>query len=318
MESPEQIREFLGAWPVVWVNVDGLGDAAVIERIGQVFGLHPLALEDVVHVHQRPKLDEYAGHLYLVLRNLEPAMPGMTEQLSLFLGNDFVLTFQERPGDAFNPVRERIRQSRGVIRTCGPDYLAYALVDAVVDAYFPILEKFGDRAEALEREVVAGPTPAVMSRIYALKRDLATIRRALWHQREAVRALLDEGLAFITRPTRLGLRDCYDHAIQVLELVETDREQASELVDAYVSSLGYKLNRIMTVLTVIATIFIPLTFLAGVWGMNFEKMPELRWEWGYPAALGVMALAGSGMYWYFRRQGLLSVPREDSEKRRKE
>jgi len=302
------IREHLGKWPVVWVNVDGLGDVEVIEQLGDLFGLHRLALEDVLSLNQRPKLEEYEGRLFLVARMIEPGLPVRTEQISMFLGEGFVLTFQEHPGDCLDIVRKRLREARGRIRTMGADYLAYCLLDAVVDAYFPHLDELSDVIETMETEVVEDPTPETVSRIHQLKRDLLTVRRIMGSLREAINALIREDEGPVTDATRLYLRDCYDHAVRILDLVETYRELAGGLLDVYLSSVSNRMNEVMKVLTVIATMFIPLTFLAGIYGMNFNgdvsrwNMPELRWYWGYPAFIvAIVVLAVVELFWFWRK-----------------
>ncbi len=315
VEQPVQdlgsITALLERWPVTWVNVDGLGDAETIRRMGQIFGLHSLALEDVVGVHQRAKVEQYAEHLYIVLRQFELNERLETDQLSLFLGKRFVVTFQERPGDAFDPVRERLRQNKGGIRERGSDHLAYALVDAVIDAYFPIIEVFGERLERLEDEVILRPSRATISAIHEIRRELLILRRATWPLRETIASCMRDYTAFIGEDTRVYLRDCYDHTFQVMDLLESYRELGAGLMETYLSSLGNRTNEVMKVLTIIATIFIPLTFLAGVYGMNFRpesspwNMPELAWRYGYPACLLVMALVAGGLLLYFRRKGWL-------------
>jgi magnesium transporter len=307
--SVEELPALLGRKPVLWLNVDGLGDEGTLLRLGEIFGLHRLALEDVVGQHQRAKIEPYADHLFIVARVPQPGERLETEQLSLFLGRDFLLTFQERPGDCFDPIRERLRKGGARIRSAGPDYLAYALLDAVVDSYFPVLEAYGEGLDALEDEVVERPERRAVSRIHEVKRDLLTLRRTIWPLRELLNALLRDPSPLVADETRTYLRDCYDHAIQIMDMVETYREISSSLTEAYLSSLSNRMNEVMKVLTVIATIFMPLGFLAGLYGMNFRtdvspwNMPELGWRFGYPFCLGVMAAAAVAMLIYFRRKG---------------
>ncbi|CAG0953144.1 partial Cobalt/magnesium transport protein CorA, partial [Anaerolineae bacterium] len=273
-----------------------------------VFSLHPLALEDVVHVHQRPKVEEYEAGFYLVMRmpRFEGAVNVELEQLSLFFGPGYVVTFQEREGDCLEPVRERLRGSRGRVRQLGADYLAYTLLDAVIDAYFPILEVVGERLELLEDRVLLHPDRAVVEDIHHVKRELIAIRRAIWPLRDAVNRLEREEHPLIDRETQVYLRDCYDHCVQLVELVETYREVATGLLDVYLSSVSNRMNEVMKVLTIIATIFIPLGFVASVYGMNFDtsrspyNMPELEWRYGYPYVLGLMAAMVIGLLVYFR------------------
>lgn len=302
------LPELRRAHPVLWLDVIGLGDADRIAAIGRLFGLHPLALEDVVHVHQRPKLERYPGVDFLVARM--PSREGADldlEQVSLFLGEGFVVTFQERAGDAFEPVRERLRAGRGRIRSRPAGYLAYALVDALVDSAFPILETFGEELEELETVALTDPTPDLAPRIHRYRRDLMLLRRAFWPLREAVAAWLREGSELLEPEDALYLRDCVDHAVQIAEIVESQRELCSGLMDLYLTSVSNRMNEAMKVLTVIATIFIPLSFVAGVYGMNFDttspwNMPELRWRYGYPATLAFMVCVALAMLWWFRRR----------------
>ncbi len=305
--DPEDAREYLSVFPVVWLNVEGLGDTTLIARIGEVFGLHRLALEDVTDKHQRAKVDYYADHLFFTSRMTTFNSVLETEQLSIFLGTGYVVTFQETPGDCFDPVRERLRMKRGRLRYCGPDYLAYALLDALVDNYFPVLERYGDLIEVLEDEVVSRPSPRLIGRIHELKRDLHAIRRAVWPLREAINALLRDTSPRFAEETRLYLRDCYDHVVQLLEMSEAYRDVATSLMETYLSSVSCRMNEIMKVLTIISTIFIPLSFIASVYGMNFRTLPELEWEWGYPFALFLMSAVAGGLLFYFRRSGWLGA-----------
>ncbi len=313
IERVEQIREYLDAWPVVWVEVDGLGSAGTIEALGELFKLHRLALEDVVNVHQRPKVELYDEHLFIVARMVSWNSKLDTEQLSIFLGKNFVLTFQEQdhPGDCLSPLRQRLREGRGLTRTGGPGYLAYALLDAVVDAYFPVLETYGERLEAIETEVIDGGSAEVVRQIHDIKHDLLLLRRAIWPQREAVNQLVRDHCNFINAETRVYLRDCYDHTVQLIDLVETFRELGTDLRDFYLSAVSNRMNVTMRLLTVISTVFIPLTFIAGIYGMNFDpnsspwNMPELHWRYGYPAVLAVMGLIGAALMLCFWRAGWL-------------
>ncbi|HEY5598746.1 MAG TPA: magnesium/cobalt transporter CorA, partial [Kiloniellales bacterium] len=311
----EDIAKNRGKWPVVWVNVDGLRDLDFIRAIGEMFGLHRLALEDVVNVHQRPKVEEYEDHLFVVSRMIAVDDAPHTEQISLFLGDGYLLTFQETVGDCFDPVRDRIRRHRGLIRESGADYLTYALLDAVIDGYFPVLEDYGEELEILEDTVLAAPLREHVGQIHEMKRNFLTLRRAIWPQREMISALSRNTSKQVSDQTRVYLRDCYDHTIQLIDILETYREVASGLVDVYLSSVSARMNEIMKVLTIIATIFIPLGFIAGVYGMNFNQgvspwnMPELSWYFGYPVALGLMAAVAGGLLFFFRRRGWLGGDR---------
>ncbi len=291
---------------VTWINVDGLHDVALIESLGRHFGLHPLVLEDIAAVNQRPKMEEYDDYLYVVLHMLaldDERKHVLHEQLSLVLGPNFVLTFQERIGDVFDPVRERLRSAKGRIRTRGADYLAYALIDAVVDSYFTLLEKIGDHVDVLDETVMKAPTEATLHRIHELKREMLYMRRAVWPVREVAAQLYRTEHPLIHDETKVFLRDVYDHGVQALDTVETLRDLTAGLTDLYLSSVGQRQNEVMKVLTIMASIFIPLTFLAGVYGMNFKFMPELEIPWAYPALLAVMAAVAVGMTWYFKRRG---------------
>ncbi|MCG3180255.1 MAG: Cobalt/magnesium transport protein CorA [Phycisphaerae bacterium] len=312
VSDPAGLSDFLGQWPVVWVNVDGLGDAAMLQGLGDLFKLHPLALEDVVNVPQRPKLELYDRNSCLVLSRMVRESDGLgSEQLSLFIGDGVVLTFQERSGDCFDPIRARIRAQGSRLRQLGADYLAYALMDAVIDAYYPVIETFGERLEAMETAILARPTRDAIRHIHRARRDLLVLRRALWPQRDVLNALIRDEMPQIAPETRVYLRDCYDHLVQIMDLIETDRELVSGLLDAYMSSVSNRMNDVMKVLTIIATIFIPLGFIAGLYGMNFSpenspyNMPELRWRFGYEYALGLMAAIAAVMLGVFWRLGWL-------------
>lgn len=307
------IGSFLARYPVTWINVDSLGDARAIERLGEVFNLHRLALEDVVNVHQRAKVDEYGEVLFIVARMADLQQGAATEQLSMFVGSKFVLTFQEEPGDCWDSVRERIRKGVGRIRAAGPDYLAYALLDASIDAYYPVLETLGDRLDVLEDAVLLRPNRQTIDGIHTIKSELRLLRRAIWPHREAIAYLSRDSTPVITAPTRVYLRDCYDHVVQIVDLVETYRELAADLKDLYLSAVSNRINETMRVLTIVSTIFIPLTFIAGIYGMNFDpdtsplNMPELRWYYGYPLSLALMAATAFGMLGLFLWRGWLGT-----------
>lgn len=313
VETPEECAPYLDTDSVSWVDVKGLGSEDVLQRIGKVFGLHPLVLEDVVNVPQRPKVEEYDDQLLIIARMVTPKKSGNSfhqEQVSLILGQHYLLTVQEEPEfDCFGAVRDRIRTGKGTIRERGADYLAYAILDSIIDGFFPVLEIYGEDIEELEDAVVASPTHQTLERIHLLKRELLTLRRAIWPMRDAINALIRDGNPLISEEVRIYLRDCYDHTVQVLDMVETYRELASSLMDVYLSSISNKMNEIMKVLTVISTIFIPLTFVAGIYGMNFNtetsplNMPELNWYWGYPLCLAVMLGIAIGLIYFFKRKG---------------
>jgi magnesium transporter len=309
LDDVADLRELRTRFPTLWVNIDGVGRADVVEQVGEIFELHRLALEDVMNVHQRGKVEEYPTHLYVVARMARVNGDRLdTEQVSLFLGDGFVVTFQERPGDSLEPVRKRLRGGRGRIRTAGADYLAYALIDAIIDGYYPVLEDYGDWIEGLETAVIERPREDIVGVIHDARRDVLALRHAIWPMREAIAVLYREPIDRIAEDTRLYLRDAYDHTVQIIDLLENYRELASALLDVYLSSLSNRMNEVMKVLTIIATIFIPLTFIAGIYGMNFDpasspwNMPELHWYWGYPVTLGVMLVVALGLVFYFRQK----------------
>jgi magnesium transporter len=312
--SLDEVRPLRERFPVVWINVDGLGDAEIIKSFGERFGLHPLALEDVVNTHQRPKVEAYDSMLFFVARELTLSQPGNgerldTDQLSICLGAKFVLSFQEKAGDCFDPVRARIRDAAGRFRRTGPDYLVYALLDAVVDSYFPIVERLGECLEEVEERILREPCQQDVARLHIIKRNLFQMRRAAWPLREALNSVIRDGHPLIGEQTLTYLRDCADHTIQIIDLIETDREVCSDLRDIYLSAVSNRMNQIMKVLTIISTIFIPLTFLAGVYGMNFHtdagpwSMPELLWKYGYLAFWIVSLLIAIGLLGLFARLG---------------
>lgn len=312
LASLAEIRPLLDQWAVTWVNVEGVGDARIVAELGELFGLHALALEDVINVHQRAKVDEYERHLFLVARMPRSGRPLDTEQLSVFFGTGFVVTFQEGlPGDCLEPVRERLRTNRGRVRQLGADYLVYSLLDALVDSYFPILEAHGEALEELEAEILDAPHKRSIAALHELKRDFLTLRRAVWPLRDLLASLSRDPAPVVAEETRVYLRDCHDHTIRIVELLETYREVASDLVDLYLSTVSQRLNEIMKIMTMIATVFMPLTFVAGIYGMNFDpdhspwNMPELRWYWGYPFALTLMLGMAIGFVILFWRRGWL-------------
>lgn len=307
LKHPDDILPLLAKWPVTWLNVDGLGDQAVMERLGALFHLHRLALEDVVNTHQRAKVESFEDHDFVVMRNPNPGPVFETEQLGLFFGSNYVLTFQERAGDFFDGVRMRMHNPQGRLRASGPDYAAYALIDAIIDVYFPILERFGERLDEVEERVLTMDADRkVVHDLHLLRRDLLTLRRAVWPLREVVNNLMREECKRVTPATRVYLRDCYDHVVQLIDLMESDRETAASLMEVYLSAVSNKMNEVMKVLTLIATIFIPLTFVAGVYGMNFKhNFPEIEWEYGYPAVMvGMAVMAGGMMLWFKKRKWL--------------
>jgi len=290
---------------ITWVNIDGLHQTSLLEALGDCYGFHPLVLEDILNTDQRPKIEDYGDYLYIVLRSLEyneRKKEIESDQISIILGRNFVFSFQEKEGDTFDAVRERIRTGKGRIRKMGADYLVHALLDSIVDNYFFILEKLGERIEFLEEQLVTQPTSETLRTIHGLKRELIFLRKAVWPLREVVGSLERGESPLIQESTRIYLRDLYDHTIQVIDNVETFRDMIAGILDIYLSSVSNRLNTVMKVLTVIATIFMPLTFLAGIYGMNFKFMPELEWRWGYPLLWGVMVATGISMMIYFKKK----------------
>jgi magnesium transporter len=318
--APEEIIPLLQEADVVWVNVGGLGSSALLEEFGRILNLHMLALEDVLNTNQRPKTEDYGDHLFIVTR-MAAMRQGVldVEQLSMFIGRKFVLTFQETPGDCFDPVRHRIRSGQR-LRLLHSDYLGYALIDAVIDGYYPVLEHYGEKLYALEDEVIDRPRQELIARIHDAKRDLRILRHALWPMREMLNGFSAD-TDVVHEETRPYLRDAHDHIIQVLDMLESYREMASGLLDIYLSSNANRMNEIMKVLTIIATIFMPLSFIASIYGMNFDtasplNMPELSWRYGYLFALGLMGTVAAGLMFYFKKRGWLgrNHPQKNREK----
>ena len=290
---------------VSWINITGLHEVETLAQFGDAFGLHPLVLEDVLNTDQRPKLEDYGEYLYIVIKRLgngAPANEISTEQISLILGRNLVISFLESDSGVFNVVKDRILNNRGRIRRLGADYLAYTLMDAVVDNYFAIFEKLGERIEILQETIISRPIPASLQTLHALKRELLFLRKSVWPLREVVSGLQRGDSTLIHKDTWFYLRDVYDHTIHVIDTIETYRDMLASMMDIYLSSLSIRLNEVMKVLTIIATIFMPLTFIVGLYGMNFQHMPELSWRWGYPLVLLVMAGVTAGMLVFFRRK----------------
>jgi len=295
-------KDFKG---VSWINVSGIHDVQTIEKIGINFDLHPLIMEDILNTSHRPKQEDLGHYLFIVLKMLyydNTEQEVKSEHVSFILGANFVVTFQEQEGDVFNPIRERLKNTRGKIRKKGADYLLYALMDAVVDNYFLVLEALGEEIEGLEDRLLEKPEPKILHIVHKLKREMIFLRRAVWPLRELINGLLKSESKLIEENTNIFLRDVYDHTIQVIETADTYRDMVSGLQDLYLSSVSNKMNEVMKVLTIIATIFIPLTFIAGIYGMNFEFMPELKWKMGYFFIWGVMAVLVTVMVVYFKRK----------------
>src|SRR4030043_814818 len=305
IEKIEEFFVFKDLQTVTWINVDGLHQVEILEKLGECYGFHPLMLEDILNTDQRPKMEDYGDYIYIVLKMLSQSNKNngiMTEQISLIMGSNFVISFQETEGDIFDPIRERIRNGKGRIRKMMADYLAYSLLDSIVDNYFIIMEKLGEKIEFLEEELVTRPTTETLKTIHQLKREMIFLRRAVWPLREVVSGLERGESSLMKESTRIYLRDVYDHTIQVIDTIETFRDMVSGMLDIYLSSISNRMNAVMKVLTIIATIFMPLTFIAGIYGMNFKYMPELDWRWGYPVIWLVIVLIGASMVIYFKKK----------------
>jgi len=290
---------------ITWINIDGIHNIDTIERIGGRFDVHPLTLEDILNTESRPKMDDYETYLFFILKMFEYSdEKGLLniEQVSIILKENLVVSFQEAEGDVFEPVRDRIRSNKGKIRKQGSDYLAYALMDAVVDHYFVIMEKLGEDIEWLQEELIESPTDETLQEIHKLKREMIYLRKSAWPLREIISKMQRRDSPLIRETTLIYLSDVYDHTVQVIDSIETFREMLSGMIDVYLSSVSNRMNEVMKVLTIIATIFIPLTFIVGVYGMNFVYMPELEWHWGYFTVWGVMIAIAVGMLIYFRRK----------------
>ncbi|HUU04895.1 MAG TPA: magnesium/cobalt transporter CorA [Patescibacteria group bacterium] len=294
---------------LTWIDIEGLRDVGLLERLGSGYGLHPLILEDILNTDQRPKLDDMESYIYVVLKMLDfdpSSLQIVSEQVSIVFGRNFVISIQEgREGDPFEPLRERIRSGKGRIRKLGPDYLAYSLLDAVIDRYFLILERFAERIETLEEKLIGDPGPETLHQIHHLKREMIFLRKSAWPLREVIYGLEKSDSDLILPGTKIFLRDIYDHAVHIIDSIETYREMLSSMLDIYLSSVSNRMNQVMKVLTVIATIFMPLTFLAGIYGMNFKYMPELGWRWGYPLVLLIMLGVGGLMLYFFKKKNWL-------------
>jgi len=305
LPSPADALDSLKGPGVHWVNIDGLHDTGIIEAVGTGIGLHPLTQEDILNTDHRPKCEDFETHLFIALKMLTYDTGNrqiLDEQVSIVLGPNYVVSFQEREGDVFDGVRTRLRQGKGRIRKMGADYLAYALIDSIVDGYFLILERLGEDIELLEEELIAEPTPQTLQKIHCFKREMVLLRKSVWPLREVISALQRDESPHMTEATDIFLRDLYDHTIQVMDTVETLRDIIAGFLDLYLSTISNRMNEVMKVLTIMASFFIPLTFIAGVYGMNFEHMPELGWRWGYPAVWFVMGFVSLAMLIFFKKK----------------
>jgi magnesium transporter len=322
-----QIRELRGKYPVTWIDATGLEDAKTIEQIGEQLGLHKLALEDMVTVPQRSKVEEFPAHLFAVTQLATYVDELDTEQVSIFVGKDFVLSWREQPGSVFDIIRKRLQVTAGVTRSAGVDYLLYALLDSVIDSCFPVLEKLGDVLDELDDRIEDQNDPSLIPAMASIRHDVRLMRRIVWPLRDAIDDLLRNPPECITQDTMIHLRDCHDHAVQIMDGLENFRDAGSDLRDYYATAISNRMNEIMKVLTIISTIFMPLSFIAGVYGMNFShadsplNMPELHWRYGYLFSLGIMLAVALGQLYFFKRKGWLGGvrrrPPEDAENGRK-
>ena len=305
LRSIEEAFAYEDTLPVTWINIDGIHQIDIIEKIGKHFKIHPLVLEDIVHTGQRPKTEDYEDYIFIVLKMIsfdDQKNHILSEQVSLILGRHYIISFQEQEGDVFQYVRERIRKTRGRIRDSYCDYLIYALIDAVVDHYFIILEKMGEKIEFLEEELLENPKPHTLENIHHLKREMILFRKQVWPLREVLNSLLKDETELIHEATKLFLRDVYDHTVQVMDTIESFRDVLSGLLDLYLSTISNRMNEVMKVLTIIATIFIPLTFIAGIYGMNFKFMPELEWKYSYPILWVILIIIFLFMFIRFKKK----------------
>ena len=315
----ELLAEYRRSKPITWIDVQGLGDHDILKRIAEVFDIHPLAIADVVNIPSRPKVEEYDEKCLIIVsavQNAEPA-ESKTEQIAIIMGPTYVITFQEHYSDLLEPIRKRIRQGKGQIRTSGSDYLTYAILDAIIDGYYPVLESLGERLELIEDETINNPTRESLEKIYQVRREMITLRRLLWPLREIIVELLRDETKHFKKSVQVYLRDCYDHVVQMIDVIENYRELCGSLMDVYLSGISNRMNEIMKVLTIISTIFIPLSFFAGVYGMNFRYMPELDMPEAYPTFWILILLAASAMLLFFKRRGWLDGTSQEPQIRKK-
>lgn len=305
VKRPEEYQLLRGKGNVCWIDVTGIHESETIGKIGQMFNLHPLLLEDVMNTEQRPKMEVYDASVFVVLKTLfynENEKSTVAEQISIVLGTDYVVSFQERQTNIFNPLLEHLKNGKGRMRKMGADYLLYSLIDVIVDNYFLLLEKHGERLDNLEAQLVTSPGTETLHTIQELKKEMILLRKSVWPLREVVNGMMRGDSPLILSSTYVYLRDTYDHTVQAIDTIETYRDMLSGMLDIYLSSVSNRLNEVMKVLTVISTIFIPLTFIAGLYGMNFRFMPELEWRWGYPTVGALMAVVSLVMLYYFKRR----------------
>lgn len=306
INSIPECLPFIQKTGVTWIFFEGLPDIPILEELGSNFGLHPLTLEDILNTDQRPKIEDYEDYLYIVIKMFHNGTPGIieskSEQISILLGINFVISFQEKVSDTFQTVRDRLHNPKSRLRKSGPDYLTHALLDAIVDHYFIILEDLGERIEILEEALVKNPSSALLGNLQGLKKEMLLLRKSLWPLREMISTLERLESPLITKSSALYFKDIYDHTIHIIDTLETFREMLSGMLDIYLSSISNRMNEVMKVLTIIATLFMPLTFIAGIYGMNFKYMPELEWRWGYAMVWVVLLTVASLMILYFRKR----------------
>ena len=305
VDDVEECVQYRDKPTTTWINVDGVHDVGIVEKLGACYGIHPIVLEDIVNTVQRPKMLDFGDYLFISLKMLyfgDDKEHVKVEQVSLILGTNFVISFQEDIGDVFDPVRERIRKGTGRVRRSGVDYLAYSLIDSIVDGYFTIFEWLGERIEEVQERLVVTPTVENLQTIHYLKSEMIELRKAVWPLREVLANLERMESPLIRKDTTIFLRNVYGHTIEIIETIESFRDLIADMIDIYLSSLSMKLNEVMKVLTIIATIFIPLTFVVGIYGMNFRYMPELGWRFGYPMVMLVVLVVAVTMLIYFRKR----------------
>ncbi|MBI5612206.1 MAG: magnesium/cobalt transporter CorA [Gammaproteobacteria bacterium] len=303
LQDAEECLAYKDRGGVTWINIDGLHQPDVLEKIGKVFGLHPLMLEDIANTEQRPKLEDYSDYLYVVVRMLYRSNDKIfAEQLSLVIGKNVLISFQERHGTEFDPIRERLRNGKGRARRLGVDFLAYQLIDAVIDNYFIVLERLSDEVETLEEQVIASPKQEALQKLHGLKKSMSFLRRSTWPLREVIAAMQRGDSPLIGEPMRVYLRDIYDHVVAVADAIDSMRDLLNGMLEIHMSNMNIRLNEVMKVLTIVTTLFIPATFIAGVYGMNFKYMPELDWPPAYPVVLVSMVAVAGAMYLYFKRK----------------
>ena len=305
IDNIEQCFPYKDDHTITWINIDGIHDTMILKKLGECFGFHPLILEDILNTQQRPKLEDFTDYIYFVLKTIEynsKTNAVSLEQVSIILGKNYVISLQEKPLKIYEPIRDRIKKDKSKIRNAGSDYLAYLLIDSIIDNYFSVLEKTGERIEHVENKLVTNPTQKTLKAIYDLKRNMLYMRKSTWPLREIISKLERGEISLINESTRIYIRDIYDHIIQVIDTIETFRDMLSGMVDIYLSSMSHKLNEIMKVLTIISTIFIPITFIASIYGMNFRFMPEITWKWGYLAVWAIILFIIVYMIIYFKRK----------------